>query len=80
MFRTRGAFAEFEREMIVERVKAGLKRARAEGKTLGRPRVGPAVEAKVLALRRKGEGMRKIARTLGIGNCTVQRIIGAATA
>jgi DNA invertase Pin-like site-specific DNA recombinase len=73
-------FAEFERSMIVERVQAGLKRARAEGRVLGRPRVGPAVEAKVLALRRKGEGMRKIARTLGIGNCTVQRIIGAATA
>ena len=32
MFRTMGVFAEFEREMIVERVKAGLKRARAEGK------------------------------------------------
>jgi DNA invertase Pin-like site-specific DNA recombinase len=77
MFRMMGVFAEFEREMIVERVKAGLKRARAEGKVLGRPRVSAEVEAKVLALRGKGEGMRKIARTLGIGNCTVQRIVNA---
>jgi DNA invertase Pin-like site-specific DNA recombinase len=77
LFQMLGVFAEFERSMIVERVKAGLKRAKAEGKTLGRPRVSLAVEAKVLALRGKGEGMRKIARTLGIGNCTVQRIVNA---
>jgi DNA invertase Pin-like site-specific DNA recombinase len=78
LFQMLGVFAEFERSMIMERVKAGLTRARAEGKVLGRPRVGAAVEARVLALRRKGEGMRKIARTLGIGNCTVQRIVSAA--
>jgi len=71
------AFAEWERALLVERVKAGLKRARAEGKTLGRPRVSADIEAKVIALRGKGEGMRKIARTLGIGNCTVQRIVNA---
>ena len=52
-----GVFAEFERSMIVERVKAGLKRARAEGKVLGRPRVSGAVEAKVVALRKQGCGM-----------------------
>ena len=72
-----GVFAEFERSMIVERVKAGLKRARAEGKTLGRPRVSADIEAKVIAPRAKGEGMRAIARELGIGNCTVQRIVAA---
>ena len=77
MFRMMGVFTEFEWEMIVERVKAGLKRARAEGKVLGRPRVGVAVEAKVIGLRRKGRGMRAIARELHIGNCTVQRIVAA---
>ena len=77
LFQMLGVFAEFERTMIVERVKSGLKRAKAEGKTLGRPRVSAAVEAKVLALRQKGTGMRKIARELGIGNCTVQRIVNA---
>lgn len=68
-------FAEFERSMIVERVRAGLKRARAEGKVLGRPRVSASIEAKVLALRGSGRDMRSIARQLGIGNCTFQRIV-----
>jgi DNA invertase Pin-like site-specific DNA recombinase len=77
LFQMLGVFAEFERSMIVERVKAGLMRARAEGKVLGRPRVSAAVEAKVVALRKKGRGMRAIARELGIGNCTVQRIVAA---
>ncbi len=77
LFQMLGVFAEFERSMIIERVKAGLKRAKAEGKVLGRPRVGAAVEAKVLALRAKGRGMRAIARELGIGNCTVQRIVAS---
>jgi DNA invertase Pin-like site-specific DNA recombinase len=75
LFQMLGVFAEFERSMIVDRVKAGLDRARAQGKKLGRPRVGTELEARVIALRRQGNGIRKIARTLGIGNCTVQRII-----
>ena len=77
LFQMLGVFAEFERSMIVERVKAGLKRAKAEGKVLGRPRVGAVVETKVLALRKQGLGMRAIARELRIGNCTVQRIVTA---
>jgi DNA invertase Pin-like site-specific DNA recombinase len=79
LFQMLGVFAEFERAMIVERVKAGLKRAKAQGKILGRPRVGPEVEARVFALHREGNGMRKIARTLSIGNCTVQRIVRSAS-
>jgi DNA invertase Pin-like site-specific DNA recombinase len=75
MFRMMGVFAEFEREMIVERVKAGLQRAREQGKRLGRPRIGSAIEAKVRSLRRQKRGMRAIARELGIGNYTVQRIL-----
>jgi DNA invertase Pin-like site-specific DNA recombinase len=78
LFQMLGVFAEFERSMIVERVKAGLKRARAEGKVLGRPRVSDAVEIKVRALRKRGRGMRAIARELRIGNCTVQRIVSVA--
>ena len=77
LFQMLVVFAEFERSMLVERVKAGLKRAKAEGKVLGRPRVSAAVEAKEIALRGKGEGIRKIARTLRIGNCTVRRIVNA---
>ncbi|MEO7860980.1 MAG: recombinase family protein [Nitrospirales bacterium] len=78
LFQMLAMFAEFERAMIVERVNAGLKRARAEGKVLGRPRVSGAIEGKVRGLRAKGAGMRSIARELGIGNCTVQRIVNAA--
>src|SRR5215468_1768750 len=44
MFQVTGAFAEFERSMIRQRVHAGLKRAVAEGKTLGRPKIDEAVE------------------------------------
>src|SRR5215472_6453560 len=43
LFQMLGVFAEFERAMIVERVHAGLRRAKAQGKRLGRPRVGPEV-------------------------------------
>jgi DNA invertase Pin-like site-specific DNA recombinase len=50
-----GVFAEFERAMIVERVKAGLQRAKAQGKQLGRPRVAPQVERKVLKARAAGK-------------------------
>lgn len=72
-----GVFVAFEQTMIVERIKAGLKRARAEGKVLGRPKVNEVIEGKVRALRAKGSGMRAIARELGIGNCTVQRIVSS---
>ena len=78
LFQMCGVFAEFERAMIQERVKAGLARARAQGKTLGRPRVSSAVESKVLRFKAKGKGIMKIARELGIGVGTVQRIVKAA--
>ncbi len=76
MFQMLGVFAEFERAMIQERVRAGLARARAQGKRLGRPSVGPKVEAAVRASRATGKGIRKIASELKIGVGTVQRIVG----
>ena len=72
-----GVFAEFERSIIQERVRAGLRRAKAEGKQLGRPRISSELEAKVLAaLRAPGrtEGVRKIAKRFGVNPGTVQRI------
>ncbi len=78
MFQMMGVFAEFERSMIQERVKAGLNRAKAQGKTLGRPKVTGKVEKAVLAAREKGTGKRKIAKQLGIGVSTVNRIISEA--
>jgi DNA invertase Pin-like site-specific DNA recombinase len=74
MYQMLGVFAEFERAMIVGRVNAGLARARAQGKTLGRPKVDASVEKAVRALRVKGKGIRKVAAELGIGVSTVQRI------
>ena len=76
MFQMMGVFAEFERAMIQERVRAGLKRAREEGKTLGRPRVSEKTERAVqAALANKNRlGVRKIAAALGVAVGTVQRI------
>ncbi len=78
MFQMCGVFAEFERAMIQERVKAGLNRAKAQGKTLGRPKVNGKTEKAVLAARAKGTGKRKISKQLGIGVSTVNRIIAEA--
>ena len=78
MFQMMGVFAEFERAMIQERVKAGLRRARAQGKVLGRPKVSDKTEDAVLAARAKGTGKRKIAKQLGIGVSTVTRILAEA--
>ena len=75
MFQMCGVFAEFERAMIQERVKAGLARAKAQGKTLGRPKVNSSIEKAVLTARANGTGKRKISKKLGIGVSTVNRII-----
>jgi DNA invertase Pin-like site-specific DNA recombinase len=80
LFQMMGVFAEFERAMIRERVNAGLARARASGKRLGRPRVGDAIEAEMRAALMSGKGMRKIARELKVGTSTVQRAKAIATA
>ncbi|MCW5797209.1 MAG: Resolvase [Nitrospira sp.] len=77
MFSMLGVFGEFERAMIQERVKAGLKRAVAQGKVLGRPMLNGDIEKKVLALRAKGQGIIKIAKTVGIGVGTVSRMVKA---
>src|SRR5262245_40615057 len=49
LFQMMGVFAEFERSMIQERVRAGLARARSEGKRLGRPPIAPKLEAAIRA-------------------------------
>lgn len=75
MFQMMGVFAEFERAMITERVNAGLARARAEGRRLGRPSsLTPKKERQVQKLLGKGIGIVKIGRSVGIGTGTVQRI------
>src|ERR1700731_129667 len=74
MFQMLGVFAEFERGIIRERVNAGLARARAKGTKLGRRRVKPSVEARILELRANGDGILKIGRKLGVGTSVVQRV------
>ena len=68
--------AEFERAMIQERVRAGLRRARSEGKRLGRPKIDADIEHAIRAdLRKKDRpGVRVIAATHGVSVNTVQRI------
>jgi len=73
MFQMCGVFAEFERGMIRERVNAGLARAKAQGKTLGRPK-SDREEAVRAALAAGGKGIRKIASEVGVGVSVVQRI------
>ena len=74
MFGMMGVFAEYERCIIRERVNAGLFRARAEGRKLGRPRVGADLERRVRELRGAGKGVKAVAKELGVGVGTVQRI------
>jgi DNA invertase Pin-like site-specific DNA recombinase len=74
MFQIIGAMAEFERALIQERVKAGMRNARAKGKRLGRPRA-VVDEAEVLAMRKSGASWRTIAKKLGVGLGTVHRIV-----
>ena len=77
LFQVMGVFAEFERAMIVERVKAGLKRARSEGKQLGRPRVSEKIEQAIRRELGKGRGIHAVAKTVGVGTGTVQRVRAA---
>jgi DNA invertase Pin-like site-specific DNA recombinase len=75
MFQMMGVFAEFERAMIRERVNAGLARARAEGKKLGRPKIATETEKAIAeAIKASKLGMHKIAALHGVGNGTVRKI------
>ena len=74
MFQIIGAMAEFERSLIQERVRAGLRNARAKGKKFGRPRAQ--VDAnRVAALRRDGLSWSQVCRTLGVRKGSAQRCV-----
>jgi DNA invertase Pin-like site-specific DNA recombinase len=73
IFTVLGAVAELERSLIVERVKAGLRNARAKGKKLGRPRADVR-ESEVEGLRASGATWRAIAKEMGVGVGTVHRM------
>jgi DNA invertase Pin-like site-specific DNA recombinase len=72
VFTVLGAVAELERSLIVERVKAGLRNARAKGKCLGRPKLC-VDRSRIAILRSQGLSWEKIAAALGVGEGTVRR-------
>src|SRR5271169_5538522 len=72
VFTVLGAVAELERSLTVERVRAGLRNARAKGKRLGRPRV-TVDAAKIGALRARGRSWREIVAEMGISKGSAQR-------
>ena len=75
LFQMLGVFSEFERAIIRERVMAGLARAKAQGKAIGRPKVNGQVEKKVLKLRAGGMGIKRVAKEAGVAVGTVYRIL-----
>jgi putative DNA-invertase from lambdoid prophage Rac len=66
--------AELERSLIVERVRAGLRNAKAKGKTLGRPRV-TVDAARIARLRAQGHSIREIAEELGYSRSLVHKTL-----
>ncbi len=82
MFQMLGVFAEFEREIIAERIHAGLARAKEQGtksgKPIGRPEVFGTVRQKATALKEQGLGTRRIAGEIGVARATVVKALRAA--
>ena len=70
-------FAEFEREVLRERVRAGIAQARKEGRTHGRPRTASLRADEVRRLKAERVNHSEIARRLGIGRTSVRRILTA---
>jgi len=69
------AMAEFERDLLVERTQAGLSRAKAEGKALGRPAaLTAAQQAEVLQRRSEGHSLGNLAKEFGVSRAAIQRI------
>ena len=66
LFQMMGVFAEFERSMIQERVRAGLRRAKDDGKKLGRPRIAPQLEERIVAALKAGETIRGVAEKFDV--------------
>jgi DNA invertase Pin-like site-specific DNA recombinase len=69
-------FADFERSIIVERTKAGMERAKREGKRIGRPtNLNDGLIESIKYMRSQGRGIRKIATELKVGVGTIYRVL-----
>ena len=80
MFQMMGVFAEFERAMIVERVRSGMARARERGtksgKAIGRPRIPAPARAQIHAIYQPDSlSLRQLARQFGVGRETIRRLL-----
>jgi len=69
-------FAEFERDILRDRVRSGIAQARKEGRPHGRPPTAAKLVPQVMALARKGISKRAIAKQLKIGRTSVRRFLG----
>ena len=76
VFTVLGAVAELERSLIAERVRAGLRNARAKGRRLGRPRVY-VNSARIAALRAEGASWHEICEEMGVSKGTAQRAVSS---
>ena len=74
IFQVTGAFAEFERSMIRQRIQAGLSRAVTNGAKLGRPLNDPGAVARARVTLSKGLGINRVAKLFGLSNGIVQRL------
>ena len=75
LFHVLASIAEFERDLIRDRVIAGIRRAQAEGRQLGRPRQQHVDPARALNLREQGLSLRAVARELGVHPTAVSRAL-----
>ena len=76
MFGILSVFADFERSMIVERTKAGMERARKQGRQIGRPsNMNDGLIESIKYMRSQGKGIRRIATELRVGVGTVYRVL-----
>ncbi len=75
LFSMIGGFAEFERDLMSERVKAGLRNARNKGKVLGRPPIPYQTAEKVKELNKQGLSLREIAKRTGASHMSVSNLL-----
>ena len=75
LFHVLAAIAEFERDLIRDRVRAGIRRAKAQGRRLGRPRLHHVDPARARALLADGLSLRAVARGFGTHPTTVKRAV-----
>ena len=71
IFHVMASLAQFESSLISQRVKAGMARAKAQGKHMARPPIAKELQVKIIELQREGVSMNKISKTLGIAYGTV---------